>query len=489
MSRYRLQINVPLITRIIGTIFFSVGIFMLIPVLISIFYREKEWVWIAISSDICFGIGLFLRNFTGRKTKYVLRRREGFIIVGIIWILTPILGAFPYIFCNVLPNFTDAYFESLSGFTSTGASVISDVEVMPKGLLVWRSLSQWIGGLGLTLFSIMIIKRLREGAGYLYLAEFSGTIKEKQHPRMAKFTSRLWLVYALLTLGLFFTLLIIENDPIHSLCLAFSTIATGGFSPVNDNLSHFSTATQIVVMIYMFISAMSIVLIYQILTGKFKKAFSNNEQLKWYIGIILLFSTIIFAILLIDYNTTVGNSIKNALFVTISTLSTTGYYLSDIYFSGLSILLIIFILMFIGGFSGSTTGGLKIIRVITLLKYIRAQFKRMVHPQAILQFKVNNEAIRPDKINIIFGFCFLYILFFLGGTMVLCLCGDGLIDSMSMSASILGNIGPAIGNICTDCSYVELPQIAKWAMCVLMIAGKVEIFSLIALFTPKFWRS
>lgn len=489
MSKHRLQINIPLISRIIGIIFFSVGIFMLIPVFISFFNYEEEWIWLAVSSGICIVSGFLLRTFAGEKVKYTLHRREGFIIVGIIWILTPVVGALPFMLCNVLPNFTDAYFESLSGFTSTGATVINNVESIPKGLLVWRSLSQWIGGLGLTLFSIILIRKLREGANYLYVAEFSGMLKEKIHPRMAKSTSRLWLVYALLTLSLFILLLVIGNEPVNSLCLALSTVATGGFSPVNDNMSHFSETTQIIVTVYMFLSAMSLVLIYQIFTGKFKKAFRKNEQLKWYIGIILTFSTILFAILFINYHNPIGVSIKNALFITISTISTTGYYLNDVHFSGLSVFLIIFILMFIGGFSGSTSGGIKIVRIITLLKFIRAHFRRMVHPKAILQFKVNGEGIRPGNINFIFGFCFLYILFFLGGTMVLCLCGQGLIDSMSMSASIIGNIGPAIGNICSDCSYIELPLIAKWTMCVLMIVGRVEVFSFIALFLPKFWRS
>ena len=238
----------------------------------------------------------------------------------------------------------------------------------------------------------------------------------------------------------------------------------------------------------MFFSAMSIAMLYYLFTGQFKKAVYRNEQLKWYLIIILLFSSILFLILL-NYDIATGKMVKNAFFIVISTISTTGYYLKDFHHSELSIVLIIFILMFIGGFSGSTTGGVKIVRILTLAKYVHAQFKRLIHPQAILRVNVNGETVRPERINIIFVFCLLYIVFFICGAMILCLCGQGLIDAMSMSASLLGNIGPAIGSICTDCSYASLPAIAKWAMSFLMLAGRLEIFSLVALFSIQFWRN
>lgn len=458
------------------------------PVVVSLHYGDGAQYALGFSALMLLAIGLLLRNIVGRNASYGLRERESFWITAVAWLVVPLAGALPYLFTGVLGSFTDAAFESVSGFTTTGSSVIANPTVIPQGMLMWRSITQWIGGLGLILFVIAFLKRLNQGSLQLYAAEFSGTQQRKLHPHIAKSVSRMWRIYTLITLILIALLVLAGNGVLDSFCLALSTVSTGGFMTTQFGMSGYSDLTLSILTVFMFLSGVNVALLYNLFTFRWRQLRLNHE-FALYVGIFLfaaLSCTVAFGM--------VGNpwleSVQYSFFHIASTVSTCGFYANspDVWPFWVSV--VTFLLILTGASAGSTGGGLKLRRLMTLSIYLRNYLTRMVHPNVVFTVKIDHKVVPGEYVNKIFGFVFLYICFIIGGAFVLTFSGSSIADAFCMAAANISNLGPSplINSLGASLDYAALPDLAKWTLMVLMLAGRLEIFALLAIVSPAYWK-
>lgn len=461
---------------------------MALPMVVSLHYGDGAQYALGFSALMLLAIGLLLRNIVGRNASYGLRERESFWITAVAWLVVPLAGALPYLFTGVLGTFTDAAFESVSGFTTTGSSVIANPAVIPQGMLMWRSITQWIGGLGLILFVIAFLKRLNQGSLQLYAAEFSGTQQRKLHPHIAKSVSRMWRIYTLITLILIALLILAGNGVLDSFCLALSTVSTGGFMTTQFGMSGYSDLTLSILTVFMFLSGVNVALLYNLFTFRWRQLRLNHE-FALYVGIFLfaaLSCTVAFGM--------VGNpwleSVQYSFFHIASTVSTCGFYtnLPDVWPFWVSV--VTFLLILTGASAGSTGGGLKLRRLMTLSIYLRNYLTRMVHPNVVFTVKIDHKVVPGEYVNKIFGFVFLYICFIIGGAFVLTFCGSSIADAFCLAAANISNLGPSplINSLGASLDYAALPDLAKWTLMVLMLAGRLEIFALLAIVSPAYWK-
>lgn len=461
---------------------------MAFPVVVSLHYGDGAQYALGFSALMLLAIGLLLRNIVGRNASYGLRERESFWITAVAWLVVPLAGALPYLFTGVLGTFTDAAFESVSGFTTTGSSVIANPAVIPQGMLMWRSITQWIGGLGLILFVIAFLKRLNQGSLQLYAAEFSGTQQRKLHPHIAKSVSRMWRIYTLITLILIALLVLAGNGVLDSFCLALSTVSTGGFMTTQFGMSGYSDLTLSILTVFMFLSGVNVALLYNLFTFRWRQLRLNHE-FALYVGIFLfaaLSCTVAFGM--------VGNpwleSVQYSFFHIASTVSTCGFYTNppDVWPFWVSV--VTFLLILTGASAGSTGGGLKLRRLMTLSIYLRNYLTRMVHPNVVFTVKIDHKVVPGEYVNKIFGFVFLYICFIIGGAFVLTFSGSSIADAFCLAAANISNLGPSplINSLGASLDYAALPDLAKWTLMVLMLAGRLEIFALLAIVSPAYWK-
>lgn len=461
---------------------------MAFPVVVSLHYGDGAQYALGFSALMLLAIGLLLRNIVGRNASYGLRERESFWITAVAWLVVPLAGALPYLFTGVLGTFTDAAFESVSGFTTTGSSVIANPAVIPQGMLMWRSITQWIGGLGLILFVVAFLKRLNQGSLQLYAAEFSGTQQRKLHPHIAKSVSRMWRIYTLITLILIALLVLAGNGVLDSFCLALSTVSTGGFMTTQFGMSGYSDLTLSILTVFMFLSGVNVALLYNLFTFRWRQLRLNHE-FALYVGIFLfaaLSCTVAFGM--------VGNpwleSVQYSFFHIASTVSTCGFYTNppDVWPFWVSV--VTFLLILTGASAGSTGGGLKLRRLMTLSIYLRNYLTRMVHPNVVFTVKIDHKVVPGEYVNKIFGFVFLYICFIIGGAFVLTFCGSSIADAFCLAAANISNLGPSplINSLGASLDYAALPDLAKWTLMVLMLAGRLEIFALLAIVSPAYWK-
>ena len=461
---------------------------MALPVVVSLHYGDGAQYALGFSALMLLAIGLLLRNIVGRNASYGLRERESFWITAVAWLVVPLAGALPYLFTGVLGTFTDAAFESVSGFTTTGSSVIANPAVIPQGMLMWRSITQWIGGLGLILFVVAFLKRLNQGSLQLYAAEFSGTQQRKLHPHIAKSVSRMWRIYTLITLILIALLVLAGNGVLDSFCLALSTVSTGGFMTTQFGMSGYSDLTLSILTVFMFLSGVNVALLYNLFTFRWRQLRLNHE-FALYVGIFLfaaLSCTVAFGM--------VGNpwleSVQYSFFHIASTVSTCGFYTNppDVWPFWVSV--VTFLLILTGASAGSTGGGLKLRRLMTLSIYLRNYLTRMVHPNVVFTVKIDHKVVPGEYVNKIFGFVFLYICFIIGGAFVLTFCGSSIADAFCLAAANISNLGPSplINSLGASLDYAALPDLAKWTLMVLMLAGRLEIFALLAIVSPAYWK-
>lgn len=460
---------------------------MLLPLVISLYEGDGAQFALCFSAIIILMIGLFLRNMVGHYAGFELHEKDSFWVAVIIWVVVPFCGALPYLFTGGLSSLTDALFESFSGFTTTGSSVVEHPEELPAGLLVYRAFTQWVGGLGLLLFAVAILRKLGVGAVQLYDAEFSGAQQRKLHPRLARSVRRLWSIYVMITLLMMALLLLQGTSLVDALCLSFSTVSTGGFVTHAEGLSVLGDGGLTVVTAFMFLSGINLALIYHFFTLRWKRL--RDEELRVYVVLFLLLVIASTAAL-----TAVGNdweeSLRYAVFHVASTMSSCGFYLPRPEHWSFVVSALTFLVIIVGASAGSTGGGIKLRRVMVLVKYIANYFVRMLHPNAVFRVKVNGEVIAHDYIIKVFAFVFLYIAFIVGGAFVLTLCGSDIPDAVCMASANISNLGPSplINNMGGSLDYAQLPSMAKWLLMTLMLAGRLEIFAIIAVFSPAYWR-
>lgn len=480
------------ILRIDGALLLLLGAMMLLALPFSFQFEAGDHLAILKAAGICFAVGGLLWFFI-KPLQPQLRRRDGFLIVSSGWLFMTMFGSLPYLLSGVLPDPADAYFETVSGMTTTGASVLTDIESVPEGILFWRSMSQWIGGMGIIVLTVAIFPMLGMGGVELFSAEAPGPTSEKIHPRIQETAKRLWLIYvgltALETLLLCWAGLSFYEAINHAL----TTMATGGFSTRNASAAAFSPTVQYIMIVFMFIAGVNYSVTYLAIKRRFSKVWNNDEfryYLKVVIGMVLLVTGWLYLIRIQqDADASLEQTFRDAAFQIISLITTTGYVSADYTSWSPALTMFFFILLFLGACAGSTAGGIKFIRHIVFFKNSVLEFRRLVHPRAIIPLKINGEMVPGRIITHIIIFLLLYLMSFLAGSIFMSFLGYDFMTSVGASATALGNVGPGIGKVGPVDNFAWLSDTAKWGLSFLMLLGRLELFTVLVLFTPYFWKS
>lgn len=417
-----------------------------------------------------------------------LTHRDGFAIVGFSWISASFFGGLPYLFTGTFTSLVDAFFETASGFTTTGATVIAEVEKIAYSVLFWRALTQWLGGMGIVLLSVAILPFLGIGGMQLYRAEAPGISHDKLTPRMAQTARLLWVVYVSISGAQVLTMLLGGMNLFDSLCHTFTTMATGGFSTKNISIEHYkSPFLEYAISFFMLVAGANFVLHYQFLQGHFKIHW-RDEEFRFYTSVVLISTILITFNLMAKLSYDFLTSFRHALFQISSIMTTTGYSSVDFekwpFFSqGLLLLL-----MFIGGCAGSTGGAIKCVRILLLIKHIIKELYRLVHPHAVAPVKLNGKIISPETLQAVWGMSSLYLCIFVIASLAISMLGSDLVTSISAVAATLGNVGPGLGEVGPSDNYGPLSSLAKWILSACMLVGRLEIYTLTVLLLPEFWR-
>lgn len=473
-----------------GALMVCVGLSMLPALGFSFYYGEGGLMPLSLSAGltVCAGAVLLLA-FRERSRRSPLSHREGMAITALAWVAAGLCGALPFHFAGTFGTFTDCLFESLSGFTTTGASVLTDVEALPRGLLFWRSLTHWLGGMGIIVLSLAILPFLGVGGMQLYKAEVPGPVPDKLRPRVKDTAAALWKVYLLLTLAQTALLMLGGMDLFDSLCHTFGTVATGGFSTKNASIGHYPSAyIQLVITIFMFLAGVNFTLHYLALKGRLDDVWRNPE-LKFYTGVFLAFFLVITASLIWGgRQESLSKATLDSAFQTASILTTTGYATADFEAWPALAQAILLLCMFIGGSAGSTAGGMKCMRILLLLRQSYQEIVRLIHPRAVVHVKFGGRVVPPDVLGGIWGFSVLWLGLLFLSVFLVAASGMDLMTSFTSVLACIGNIGPGLGTVGPMENYAHLPAFAKWVLIWCMLLGRLEIYTVIVLFVPEFYR-
>lgn len=486
------MINTKQIIRIQGVLLALLGAMMLLPLPFSFYFRSGDHWPILGSASLCMVLGALLFFFF-RNAERKIARRDGFLIVATGWLFMVSFGTLPYLFSGAIPSFTDAFFETMSGMTTTGASILTDIEAQPEGILVWRSLTQWIGGMGIIVLTVAIFPILGIGGVELFTAEAPGPTSDKIHPRIQETAKRLWLIYVGLTVLLAALLKLAGMTFFDAVNHALTTMATGGFSTKNASIAAFdSPLIHYIIIVFMFIAGVNYSVTYMAFKRRFKKVWSNDE-FRAYAGVVLLFIAIFTAVVFYVQQGQSGSDLESAFrdsaFQIISLVTTTGFVSADYTAWAPVLTMLCFILLFVGGSAGSTAGGIKFIRHLVFFKNSFLEFKRLVHPRAIVPLKINGEIVAGKIITHVIIFLLLYLMVFLAGSVFMSVLGYDFETAVGAVATSLGNVGPGIGKVGPVDNFAWLCPSAKWGLSFLMLLGRLELFTILLLFTPYFWRS
>ena len=481
------MINFKTIIRIIGILLLLETVMFLVCSSVSFYYRESDMLDFWKAGGITAGIGLLLAAL-GKGGERQLTRRDGYVLVSFAWVAFSLFGMLPFYIGGYIPDIADAFFETMSGFSSTGATILDDIESLPHGILFWRSMTQWIGGLGIIMFTIAVLPIFGVSGLQVFAAEASGPTHDKVHPRIGITAKWIWSIYAGITALLVGLLMLGGMDWFDSICHAFATTGTGGFSTKQASVAYYNSPyIEYVISIFMFISGINFTLVLLFVNRKFKK-FIGNAELKFYFGSVVLFTAVIAIVLYYTSPMGMEESFRKSLFQVISLHTSTGFATDD-YMQWTPVLWgLLTIIMLMGACAGSTTGGLKCIRMVILTKVSRNEFKHILHPNAILPVRINKQVISPSIVSTVLAFCFIYISIIVIGTLLMMAMGVGAEESMGCVISSIGNMGPGLGETGPAYSWNALPDAAKWLLSFLMLLGRLELFTVLLLFTPDFWK-
>lgn len=496
-----IRINHKIIINLFGVLLLFNSGFMFLSTLVSLYFSDGVTLEFFLAGMMVFVIGSIF-FFSTKNNVQQIQKKEVFIIVTFGWLLMICSGMLPFIFTDSIPQMSHAFFETSSGYTATGASVVENIENLPESILFWRSTTHWIGGMGIIVLAVAILPLLGVGGMQLFSAETPGPSGNKLHPRITDTAKRLWYIYVGLTLAETLLLNIAGMGFFDAINNSMSTIATGGFSTKNASIAHWNNnpSIQYIIIFFMFISGANFVLSYFALKGKVNK-FINDEEFRVYF--MFVFISVIIVSFVLYFNVDLTNSkfdhpqiygkfessIRHALFQVIAVITTTGLVTGD--FSGWTPFLTVFFfcLMFIGGSSGSTSGGVKIVRHLLMIKSAFLELKRSLHPSVIIKPRYNGSILDQNIIHNIYGFLILYILLFISGVFFFTIIGLDFKSSLGVSAASLGNVGPAIGDFGPSFTYSSLPESGKYLASFLMIFGRLELFTVFVIFTPYFWKN
>ena len=486
--KWKTKINYPLVFRIEGFLLLIEGLMMLTVLPVTYLHHGLYVFSMPFSALITLLTGIILviatRQHKGEKTT----SRDGVFIVCVSWLVLSLFGAMPYLLSKSVPNFTDGFFEALSGFTTTGATILTRIEAVPKDILLWRSMTQWIGGLAIIVFSIAILPFLSMGGMQLFISEMNGITYDKLHPRIMHTVLRIWGLYLFFTLLETLLLYLGDMDLYDALCHSMTTISSGGFSTRTKSIGAFSNYSQVVVSIFMVLSGCNFSLLLLSLSWK-SFTILKNQEFRTFLIYLVSISVGIAMVLTFVAHHTLGTSFREAFFSVISTMTTTGFFVSDYMAWPAFLWVMLFMLMFVGACSGSTSGGVKLFRHLIFVRNSTLELRRIIHPNALMPVKVNGKAISTSGVYKNTTFIIIYFLVFLVGGILLLYIGTDFNTAIGASVATLSNVGTGVGNVGPGGSYVAFPLYAKWILMLMMILGRVELFSLITLFSRSFWRN
>ena len=482
------MINVRPIARVIAVLILMIGGLMLTGLPVSYYLECGDAMPLLQSGLICLAVGLLLWLFPFRGDN-TTKKREGYLIVAAGWLAMVSFSMLPYLLSGVIPDIPGAFFETVSGMTTTGASVLNDIESVSEGILYWRSLTQWIGGMGIIVLTVAIFPLLGIGGIELFVAEAPGPTSDKLHPRIQETAKRLWLIYVALTGLLTLILWAVGMSFYEAINHAFTTMATGGFSTRNASMAAFDLpAIQYPIILFMFLAGTNYTVIYFGLKGKFRKVWQSDE-FRAYLALVGVLSVIVTLVVKSNTDLAWEKAFRDSIFQIVSIITTTGFVSADYTAWHPSLTMLFFVLMFVGASAGSTSGGIKIIRNLVFFKNSFLEFKRIIHPRAIVPLKLNGQIVPGRIITHIIIFLLLYLILFLIGSIVVSAMGLDFLTSIGAVATCLGNVGPGIGDVGPVDNFAWLSGGIKLVLSFLMLLGRLEIFTILVLFTPYFWKS
>lgn len=495
------KLSFKVILHVMGLLLICNGGFMLLSVLISFIYKDGVTLGMSAAALVTLLIGTLLM-FTTRGHRKELKVREGYIIVSFGWIFMALSGSLPYVMTKAIPDFTNAFFETMSGYTTTGASILNDIESIPKGVLFWRSLTHWIGGMGIIVLAIAILPLLGIGGMQLFAAESPGPSADKLKPRITDTAKRLWLIYVSYTAAETLLLMLAGMDFFDAINHAFSTLSTGGFSTKNASMAYWNDnpMIQYIIILFMFLAGSNFVMSYFAFKGRVQRVLQDDE-FKWYFYFVAAFTIISSLIVYFQADVSLSSidhpmiwgegesAFRHSLFQVLTVITTTGFVSADFTMWTPFLTIFYFGMFFLGGCAGSTVGGVKVMRHIIMIRNGLIEFKRTLHPNAILPVRFNKKSINSGIVFNIQGFFILYMLSFIIGAVVLAALGLDFETAIGGAASSLGNIGPAFGALSPVNNFDLLPDFGKWWCSFLMLIGRLELFTVLIILTPFFWRN
>ena len=494
------MLNKKLIFKIFGSLLYLEAVLMLTCLGVSVYYNDTDIASFLLTILLAGGCGLLFRHL-GRDADNNMNRRDAYFVVTVAWVMFSLFGMIPFIipnfsFRDILGSatqsfsFTDAFFETMSGFTTTGATIIDDVEALPKGLLFWRSLTQWIGGLGIVFFTIAVLPSMVGGNVKVFSAEATGPIRSKLHPRLSTGAKWIWVVYVLLTIGCVFSYMACGMNWFNAINYAMTSTATGGFATNNGSIAAFhSPAEEYVCMLFCFLAGVNFLLLYAAVAKLRVRSLLKNTEFRFYITLIVISTLFIMGELIVRNHYDFEHAFRSSLFQVVSFITSTGLISDDAGQWPHVTWIVLAVLMVIGGCSGSTSGGIKSIRAVMLLKSMRNEFRQILHPNAVLPVKVDGVNIPHAKRVTLLSFLTLYICLAGLCTFVMTIAGIDHTNAVTITLSCLGNVGPTLGlQIGPTMSWSMLPDFAKWICAFLMLVGRLELFTVLVIFTPAFWK-
>lgn len=487
------SINLVMLLRVLGWLLMIESIFLAIPACVSMVYDEmgtalafleSAGITVAVGSLLVYG----LRRWSNRTS---MRKREGLLLTSVVWIVFSFFGMIPLLLTSTVTNVTDAFFETMSGFTTTGASVINDVEILPRGIVFWRSLSQWIGGMGIILFTLAVLPMLNyKGGVTLFSSEVTGITHERIRPRVNQTAKSLWFIYITMTIVMFGLLVLGPMTWFESICHTLSTVSTGGFSTMNEGLHYWHDYyTDSVIIFFMLLCGINFSLIYGVIVeGRIKTAL-KSVTLRWYLGVILFGIIAIFArVQYMGFCDSVADSILYSVFDTVSCITSTGFSSIDYEGHGQFIFFLLLILMFFGGMAGSTSGGAKTDRFVVLFKYVKNELYKTINVNAITSVRLDNKAVPRNIVDKVLAFLSMYVLIIVFVAVILTLLGMPAFDALFNSLSAISNIGFGYGEMTGGVDkFANLPDLGKWILALEMLVGRLELFTVLVIFTRGFW--
>lgn len=483
------MINHQLICKVLGQLLFLEAVLLMVSLGVSIGYQEDDVFAFLVTIFITIGAGLSLK-WRGHNADNSMSRRDAYLVVSLAWIVFSFFGTFPFLISGYIHSFTDAYFETMSGFTTTGATIIDNVEVLPHGLLFWRSLTQWIGGLGIVFFTIALLPSLVGGQIKVFAAEATGPIKTKLHPRLSTSAKWIWSIYIVLTIACIVSYYFGGMNVFDSFNYAMTTTATGGFATHNTSTEFFHSPTlEYICTLFTFLSGINFTLLYAAVIKLNIKNLFKNSEFKFYIFLVVVFTAFIMMELMTMRHYDLERAFRCGLFQVVSFITTTGLFNDDAATWPHVTWVVLATCMFFGACSGSTSGGLKCIRGVMLVRMVKNEFRQILHPNAVLPLKIDGVNVPMQKRVTLLAFLTTYLIICLFISFTMIAMGIDNTNAITITLSCVGNVGPTLGTeIGPTMSWSELPDVAKWFCSLMMLIGRLEIFSVLVILTPAFWR-